>query len=346
MEKRTLISVICPVFNEEKTIPIFYKRLQAALAPLRQRYDFELLFTNNRSTDRTLEVIHELRREDPSVQVLTLSRNFGYQASVLAGMRHASGQAVVVIDADCEDPPEMLPHFILEWEKGYDIVYGKRERRPEFFGVQLMRKLFYRLNRSVADSEIILDMAEFALVSAHVRDVIVDNQSTFPFLRTEVGYVGFERKGILYEREGRVQGRSHYNFFRMAQFAVGGILSSSTFLLRLSVYLAPALLALSLALLFVDILLGYEKAFHALVTADLMYLVFFTSAVCVYLARVYKNGVDRPVFIVDWKKSVLSGPPCPAEDEAPPRELWTTNRACNFSGPRSVKRNDFINGAS
>jgi hypothetical protein len=97
----------------------------------------------------------------------------------------------------------MIPHFVLEWEKGYDIVYGKREKRPEPYPIHLMRKLFYRLNRSVADSEVILDMAEFSLIGSHVRDVIVANRSTFPFLRSEVGYAGFERKGLLYERERR-----------------------------------------------------------------------------------------------------------------------------------------------
>jgi dolichol-phosphate mannosyltransferase len=342
--ERTLISIICPVFNEEQAIPLFYQRLQVALAPLRSRYDFELVFTNNRSTDRTLEVIHGLRQSDPAVQVLTLARNFGYQASVLAGLRHASGQAMVVIDVDCEDPPEMIPHFLLEFEKGYDIVYGKRERRPEFFGLQLLRKLFYRLNRSVADSEIILDMAEFALISARVRDIIVDNRSTFPFLRTELGYVGFERKGLLYERERRVHGRSHYNFLRMTQFAVGGILSSSTFLLRLSAYLLPLCLVLNLVLLVLDVWLGYEKAFRILVAGDLTYLVFFTSALCVYLARVYKNGVDRPVFVVDWQQSVLNSPAATAAG-VPPRPLWTTNRPSLLPDP-SLKLHDRINEAS
>lgn len=328
MANGPLISIICPVYNEEQSIPIFYKRVQAVLEPLRTRYDFELIFTNNRSTDRTLEIIRGLRQEDPSVQVLTLSRNFGYQASVLAGLRHACGQAMVVIDVDCEDPPEMIPHFLLEWEKGYDIVYGKRERRPEFFAVQLMRKLFYRLNRSMADSEIILDMAEFSLLSAHVRDVMVDNRSTFPFLRTEVGYAGFERKGLLYERERRVGGRSNYNFLRMTQFAVGGILSSSTFLLRLAAYLCPVLLLGNLALLLLDLWRGFDWAFRVLVAANLSYLSFFAAVLCLYTARVYKNGVDRPVFVVDWNRSLLNTPPAP-EAGAPPRARWTTNKAQN-----------------
>ncbi len=107
--ERKLVTVICPVYNEEESIPIFYERFNHAVAPLRSNYRFELLFTNNRSSDGTLEVIHELRANDPAVQVLTFSRNFGYQASVTAGLRHAEGDAVIVIDVDCEDPPELIP---------------------------------------------------------------------------------------------------------------------------------------------------------------------------------------------------------------------------------------------
>lgn len=327
VDDRPLISIICPVLNEEQCIPLFYKRLQATLEPLRSHYTFELIFTNNRSTDRTLEVIHELRRSDPSVQVLTLSRNFGYQASLLAGLRHACGKAMVVIDVDCEDPPEMIPHFILEWEKGYDVVYGKREKRPETFRIQLLRKLFYRLNRSIADSDILLDMAEFSLFSTHVRDAIVDNCSTFPFLRAEIGYVGFERKAILYEREKRVHGQSNYNLVRMAQFGIGGILSSSTFLLRLATYLLPLMLVANVTLLVLDVVLGFEKAFHLLVATSLTYLVFFCATVCIYLARIYKDGVSRPIFIVDWQKSALNRTAPTAVDGVLSRPVWTTNRS-------------------
>jgi len=317
MTGRKLISVVCPVFNEEEATPLFYRRLQEALAPLRSRYDFELIFTNNRSTDRTLEVILALRNSDPTVQVLTFSRNFGYQASVLAGLKHAAGEAVVVIDVDCEDPPEMIPRFVAEWEKGFDVVYGLRGNRPESRLLVEARRVFYRLNRVMADNEVILDMAEFSLIAAHVRDVMVDNRSTFPFLRTEIGYAGFRRVGIPYDRQARVVGTSHYNLFRMTAFALGGILSSSTFLLRLAAYIAPLLLALNVALAALDELSKTDRGFRAAVLLDLMYLVAFTSVVCLYQARAYKDGVSRPVFVVDWRLSAV---------DARPRTLWTTHR--------------------
>ena len=289
---------------------------------MKARYDFELIFTNNRSSDRTLEVIRGLRRDDPTVHVLTFSRNFGYQASVLAGLKNAAGDAMVVIDVDCEDPPALIPRFIEQWEQGYDVVYGLRGNRPESRLILEARRVFYRLNRVMADNEVILDMAEFSLISAKVRDAMVDNHSTFPFLRTEIGYAGYKRIGIPYDRQARIVGSTHYNLFRMTVFALGGILSSSTFLLRLSAYLAPLLFLLNVILFVLDEIYGATRGFRLAVLLDLMYLVGFLSVVCIYQARVYKDGVNRPVFIVDWPESAID-----ADLEGrPPRRMWTTHR--------------------
>ena len=307
--ERPLVSIVCPVFNEEAAVPIFYERLQKALIGLRGRYEFELIFTNNRSTDRTLDVIHELRARDPEVQVLTFSRNFGYQASILAGLQHASGELMTIIDVDCEDPPEMLAVFLGEWENGYDIVYGLREKRNEPRWLQWSRKAFYRLNRLVADSDIILDMAEFFLITRTVRDAVVANASTFPFLRAEVAFVGFEIKGIPYERQKRVVGRTHYNLVGLWVFALAGIMSSTTLPLRLAGYLFPLLAVVDLVLLGVSLATGHAGPYRALVALTLLYLAFFASALCVYQARVYKNVVKRPLYIVDWRKSVLDRRP-------------------------------------
>jgi glycosyltransferase involved in cell wall biosynthesis len=301
MSERKLISIVCPVHNEEAAVPLFYERLQAALAPLRDRYDFELLFTNNGSTDGTLAAIMKLRERDPSVQVLTLSRNFGYEASVATGLRHARGAAIAVIDVDCEDPPELIPEFVREWEAGHDIVYGKRDERQEFIGMHWARKAFYRLNRLIADSEIVLDMAEFFLISAPVRDAILSIHSTKPFLRADVAHVGFQRKGISYQRQRRIAGQTHYNLWRALDFAIGGILSSSTFPLRLSVYLFPVLVAVNIALL-------VAGRFEWLVAIDFLYLAFFVAMIAIYVARTYKDVVQRPLAVVDWNRSALNKP--------------------------------------
>ena len=302
---KKLISIICPVYNEQNNISVFYERVQKTLSPLFDRYEFEFIFTNNRSTDNTFDIIRQLHQEDKRVQIITFSRNFGYQASVTAGLSYAQGDASVVIDVDCEDPPELIARFIDKWEEGYDIVYGIRRKRQENIITQQARNLFYWLLNKMGDHEIIMNMAEFSLINKEVRQEILSNKSTFPFLRTEISYAGFNRVGIDYIRQARRYGKTHYNFLEMAQFAVGGILSSSTFLLRLSAFLGVGLIPLNLLCLILDLTNTLSKGFEILVTIDLMYLVFFIAMLSIYTARIYKNGVQRPIFIVDWKYSIF-----------------------------------------
>lgn len=302
---KKLISIICPAYNEEKNIPIFYKRLQAAFEPLRGRYELELIFTNNRSEDGTLDAIKEIYKSDPSIQYLTMSRNFGYQASVQAGMKLASGDGVMIIDADCEDPPELLSKFVEKWEEGYDIVYGVRGDRPMLRLEKESRDFFYRLLRKCADMDIVLYMAEFALLSRHVKEAILCNNNTFPFLRAEIGHAGFSRYGIHYDRESRPFGKSNYNIVGMFAFAIAGLLTSSTFLFRLAAYLLPVLAALNIFLLGFDIMGAGDTAFKLLVAIDLFYLISLITIYGVYLARIYKNQIGRPVFIIDPNKSSL-----------------------------------------
>ena len=310
---KKLVSIICPVYNEQVNIQMFYDRLETTLSDLRDLYKFEYIFTNNRSTDNTVEIISNLREHDKRVQLISFSRNFGYQASVLAGLHYAKGDASIVIDVDCEDPPEMIPSFIEKWQAGYDIVYGIRKKRQENVLVQESRNIFYWLLNKVGDHEIIMNMAEFGLITKDVRQEILNNKSTFPFLRTEISYAGFNQIGINYIRQARQYGKTHYNFWGMAQFAVGGILSSSTFLLRLSAFIGAVLVLLNAFAVFFEITNSVNKAFEVIVILDLMYLVFFMATISIYIARIYKNGVQRPVFIVDKRYTLINASPLDEE---------------------------------
>lgn len=307
--KKKLISIICPVYNEENNILEFYSRTEAAIAPLAKRYRFEYLFTNNRSTDGTAEMIRRIHRRDARVQLITFSRNFGYQASVLAGLAYAKGDASIVIDVDCEDPPELIPQFIEKWEKGYQVVYGIRKKRQENPLIQWSRRIFYWILQKLGDHEVVMNMAEFALITEEVRREIIGNKSTFPFLRTEIGYVGFNRIGIDYVRQARKHGKTHYNLWGMTVFAIGGILSSSTYLLRISAFIAAILLPANVLLLIAELSNAWEKALEIMVGIDMLYLVFFMAVLNLYAARIYKNGVQRPTYIVDWKNSIFKDPP-------------------------------------
>ncbi|MFL5320025.1 MAG: glycosyltransferase [Myxococcaceae bacterium] len=311
---KPLVSIVCPVFNEELAVPLFYERLMRALAVSEDKVRFELIFVNNRSTDRTLPIIQELMAKDSRVRLITLSRNFGYQASITAGMRHATGDAVANIDVDCEDPPEMIPRFIDRWLAGADVAYGIRDKREEFFLMHLGRKLFYRVTRKIADHEIVLDMAEFFLVDKRVRDYCLATRSTFPFVRGQLGYVGFKREGIPYKRERRIIGKTHYNLISAGRFGIAGILSSSTMPLRLLAYVG-------VLGFFLDLLgAGYvlveggrfgltraERLLAAAVIGHVGWIVLALGFIGMYVARVYKDSMGWPLYVVDEKLSSLPG---------------------------------------
>jgi len=316
-----LVSVVIPAYNEAATLPIFYDALVAALNPLEPRVSFELLFINNGSTDGTLKFLEGLREKDPRVKIATLSRNFGYQAAITAGLTLAKGDAVGCIDSDGEDPPKVFASFVEKWlEGGSDVVYGVRGKRPESALMQLARKIYYRLTRATADHEIVLDMAEFALLDRRVRDAVLATHSTFPFVRGQVGYVGFRRVGIKYDREKRLGGQSHYNLVRATQFGLGGILSSSTLPLRALAYGAGALVPLGFVAIVAALveailagkvsLLGVAVTFLGLLQ---LWLVLGLGILAIYVARIYKDQVGLPLYVVDRTRSSLEDSP----DERP-----------------------------
>jgi dolichol-phosphate mannosyltransferase len=248
--------------------------------------------------------------QDSSVQIISLTRNFGYQSSVLCGLTFATGEAIVVNDVDGEDPPELIPKFVEQWEKGYEIIYGQRGKRPEFFGLTLCRKLFYRLTQAIADHDFILDMAEFSLITRRVRDEVIRTKTSFPFIRNELAYVGFRQIGVPYDREQRIGGKSNYKgiagLFRMTQFAVAGILTASTFPLRLIFYLAVPLLLINSIALLLYFLAPENTPIHLVYILNTMFLITAVTFLATYMARVYKSGVQRPIFIVDWRNTILS----------------------------------------
>ena len=307
------ISIVCPVFNEEETIPLYYERFQKALACLNDRYSIELTFVNNCSSDHTLAAIKSLQAKDPTIRHITLTRNYGYQSSVLCGLTFATGEAIVVNDVDCEDPPELIPKFVEKWEEGYDIIYGKRGKRHEYIGLTLCRKFFYRLPQAIADNDFILDMAEFSLFAKRVRDEVIRTKTSFPFFWNELAYVGFRKTGINYDREPRITGRGNYQgfagMFRMIKFAVAGILTASTFPLRLIFYLAIPLLLSNFAAIFFYFITPEEIPLHLVYTINTMFLITAVTFLSTYMARVYKNGIERPVFIVDWENTILNPHP-------------------------------------
>jgi len=312
-----LLTILCPVFNEESVIPLFFDRMRPVLVKLSERYSVDLVFLNDASTDRTLQEIEKVRQSWPSTYVITTSRKVGYCALQECGIRHARGDLIVFNDVDCEDPPEMILEFAEKHEQGFDIVYGERVDREEPAWLNSARKFFYRILHALADDEIILDMAEFAMFTAEVRDAILRDSSSFPFIRASIGRVGFRRAAIPFKRRKRIAGRSHYNLIGMSIFAIAGILASSTLFLRLPIYLLPLVL-----LAIAGSGIAYIQT-HAPGWALAGILVFASyvgatlAFTALYVARTYKNGLQRPTAIIDHRLSILQPPPEPTAGSAP-----------------------------
>lgn len=292
------LTIICPVYNEEKVVPLFFERAVPVIEELSARYQVDMLFLNNSSTDGTYQAIERLRQEHAFVYVITLSSNVGYQRSLECGLRNAKGNVITFIDVDCEDPPEMILEFVKYYEQGYDLVYGERVDREEFHLIKMLRKLFYHIVRRVADEDIILYMAEFSLFTAEVRDAMVQGRDSFPFIRSSIARVGFRRIGIPYKRHRRIAGDTHYNLLSMTIFAIAGILSSSTLPLRVPVYLLPFWLLLTAVLGAAQIATGNPWFLLANALSASAYLGGTAAFTALYVARTYKNGLGRPNYVM------------------------------------------------
>jgi glycosyltransferase involved in cell wall biosynthesis len=301
VSRRRLV-VIVPCHNETLNVVPFYESAKKTLDGL--PLDWSLLYVNDASADDTLDKILALREKDGRVKVATLSRNFGYHAALVAGLSNADADYYSIVDVDGEDPPELLAKFYAEIEKGAQTVYGIRSERPEPAHIVFFRWLFYWINTKIADGPIRLWMAEFSMFSRPVRDYILANRTTFPFLRAEMAYVGLRMVGVPYARQQRAHGVSHYNFFSMSKFAVAGFLASSTFPLRATAYLSAGF-ALAYLLLVGGLTNGLVEAGALAAVMAFIFLLATVPMLALYLARTYKNVTARPVFFLDSEKSRL-----------------------------------------
>jgi polyisoprenyl-phosphate glycosyltransferase len=264
-----------------------------------------LYFIDNGCQDDSYNIIRELHCHHPNVYVLVLSRNFGYQGALDCALRSIGADLYVMIDVDCEDPPEMIVDFLSYHKAGYDIVYGERVDRPETAPIKTARKVFYHLVHTVADDNFVLNMAEFSLITDQVRHAILQDVNSFPFLRASIGRIGFRRKNIPYTRQARIAGKTHYNFIGMTVFAIAGIMSASTLALRIAAYAFPLWLLLMGILTVFAIMSPAPWQTPLLLFTGFTFLAFSSIATGLYTARIYKNGLNRPNAIVRYEHSIL-----------------------------------------
>ncbi|MGA7802799.1 MAG: glycosyltransferase family 2 protein [Gammaproteobacteria bacterium] len=207
-ERRKLISLVVPVFNEEENIGPLYDAVVQVIPTMEDRYEFEIVFTDNHSSDGTFDKLWELHQCDRRVRVFRFSRNFGYQKSILTGYLKARGEALIQLDCDLQDPPELIPEFVRHWEEGAKVVYGVRRSRKEGALLQWGRRVFYRIANYLSEDELPLDAGDYRLIDRKVVDVLRQVDDAQPYLRGMIAAMGFRQQGIPYDRRGRERGVS------------------------------------------------------------------------------------------------------------------------------------------
>lgn len=305
--KTQLLSIVIPCYNEEEVIGETMKRLQAFCSEL-QNLEVELIFVDDGSHDRTREILKAFALENPRVKIIGFARNFGHQIAVTAGIDASNGDAVVLIDADLQDPPEVIHKMIEKWREGFDVVYGTRTERPgeSMFKLATARG-FYRLLNRLSDVPIPLDTGDFRLMGRNVVDALRAMPERDRFVRGMVSWVGFKQTALPYRRAERFAGESKYPLRKMLRFATDGILSFSTKPLQLSIGLGifSALLSL-LGLMYTFYVRIFTDAWVA-GWAGLMVAVLFIGGVQLisigvlgeYIGRIYGEIKRRPLYIVD-----------------------------------------------
>lgn len=323
---KPLVSVVVPAFNEELTLRAFHRAMAQVMAA-QPDCDFELVFVNDGSTDGTQAVIEELHRADPRVGGIALSRNFGKEIAMTAGLDHARGDAVVVIDADLQDPPALIHTFIAEWRGGFDVVYAQRTHRDgESWLKKATAKAFYRAVGLVSDIRIPPDTGDYRLMSRRAVDALARLRERHRFMKGLFAWIGFPAKAVPYRREPRAAGATKFNYWRLWNLAVEGITSFSIAPLKIATYFGflSALVAfLAGAWIIVKTLWWGEpvRGFPTLMVSILFLggvQLFFIGVLGEYLGRIYNEIKQRPLYLVQEQRLPATRTPSPPGPPAAP----------------------------
>ncbi len=306
MSARPTYSIVAPVYNEVGNLRRFYREVVAALEP--PEADWELIFVNDGSSDGSQELMLELAAQDARVRVISFARNFGHQIAVTAGVDYASGDAIILIDADLQDPPAVIPRLIAKWKDGYEVVYAVRaHRKGESFWKRISAKIFYRLIHRITDINIPVDTGDFRLMDARVARVLQQMREHHRFIRGMTSWVGYKQTGVEYVREQRVWGETKYPLGKMIAFALDAVTSFSFFPLQIMIYISFILALLSLLVgLVISVLrltMGEEFFGGQATTIVLLLLLssfqlFFLFVIGQYVARTYDESRDRPLYVI------------------------------------------------
>ena len=306
--ERPLISIVVPVFNEEDNVLPFYEAVVPVMDSLSDRFDFELVFTDNHSTDKTPELLRALALNDKRIRAYRFSRNFGYQRSILTAYLKCSGDAAIQLDCDLQDPPELIPVFLQHWMDGSDVVYGIRTSRLESKRWTLARKLFYWLVDFLSEDPVPKDAGDFRLISRRVIEELRRIGDPKPYLRGTIATLGFTQKGISYTRKGRAIGVSKFSFYDNIMLALDGIVNQSVVPLRMAIYVGLGVAALTVVASVGYIVAYFTVGFRApagfttitvLILGSLGINALMLGIVGEYLGRMYLQMKNKSLSIVE-----------------------------------------------
>lgn len=304
--ERPLISISIPVLNESGNIEALYRRLDTLASKMKDRCDLEFVFSDNHSDDSTWAMLTDLAKKDPRVKAIRFSRNFGFQRSILANYMHTKGDAVMQIDADLQDPPEMLEEFFAKWQQGHEVVYGVRRKRPESWLLSNFRRLGYWAIDKVSEHPIPRDVGDFRLIDRKVVDVLLSTKTANPYLRGMIAGIGFNQTGIAYDRDARVAGESKFNVSRLVRLGLTAVLNHSAVPLRAASFLGILILAASVLGALYYLLLRFTHpelpqglaSIHVLVLFGIGLNAFLLGIIGEYLLRIYLVLRADPVAVV------------------------------------------------
>jgi polyisoprenyl-phosphate glycosyltransferase len=327
---RELISVVVPCLNEAENIRPLHERLRATLESA--SVDYEVIFSADPSTDGTEQVVRDVRADDPRVKLLQLSRRFGQPAATMAGLRMSSGAACVVIDADLQDPPELIGEMIERWREGFDVVYAqRRSRQGETVVKRIVAALGYRVIRRVAEVEIPSNTGDFRLMSRRVVDEVLRLNETHGFLRGLVALVGFAQTSVLYDREARAGSTSKYNpLFGSIRIGLNGIVGFSRYPLHLISLLGLAFFVIAMALGFTYLVLALINVDIPWGNPTLVMLISLFSGIQLlslgvmgeYVGRIYDEVKRRPMFIIESMEGFERGADAIPSEPSEAPEAW------------------------
>ncbi len=301
------IDIIIPAYNEEESLPFLFERLEKIMQE-NTNYEFEILFVNDGSKDKTLELIKKQREKDNRISYVDFSRNFGKETAMIAGLDYATGDAAIFMDADLQDPPELIPELIKYWEQGYDDVYARRRTREgETFFKKFTSKMYYRVLQKMTKVEIQVDTGDFRLLDRRCINALKKLRESQRNTKSMFSWIGYNKKEVLYDREPRVAGKTKWNYKKLVDLAIDGITSFTTSPLRLSTFIAiPTFIVLAVYFIYV-----IAKCFvvHEAIQAyqAIILLILFFSGIQIllfgivgeYLGRIFNETKNRPLYLVN-----------------------------------------------